>query len=210
MRIALFGGTFDPPHLGHLAVAEAAVLDFKLDCILFAPTGVQPLKLQANTTPFADRLEMVKAMCQPFDRFLASDVDAPRSDGLPNYTVDTLLRLRASYPTDQLYNIVGADSFLSLGEWKDPERLLELAEWIVASRPGYDLVRGMAIHGRQLSTDQMSRVHLLSDVHVNVSATELRERLSRGEDCSQLIDERTAAYIRTHRLYRRNATCAQK
>lgn len=197
MRIALFGGTFDPPHLGHLAVARAAAEAFALNRVLFAPVGHQPLK-QDQPASYADRLAMVALACAADRRFEASELDAPNADGTPNFTVDTLARLRAIEPGATLFNLVGADSFLDLPRWRGPARLLELAEWIVVSRPGFSLDHLAAL---SLTPEQRARVHLLETVHADVSATELRRRLRDGEPCTEFIPPAVFAYIRTHHLY---------
>lgn len=198
MRIALFGGTFDPPHLGHLAIATAAADAFQLDSVLFAPAGRQPLKPNANSSSFADRLTMTTLACAEDERFHASAIDAPRRDGQPNYTADTLAELEQSLPAAVVYNLVGADSFLSLPHWRDPARLLALAEWIVVSRPGFSLDD---LSSLELTPQQRTRVHLLQTVHEDVSATHLRERLHTGDSCVDLLPAAVASYIHTHRLY---------
>jgi nicotinate-nucleotide adenylyltransferase len=199
MRVALFGGSFDPPHYGHTAIATAAADVFDLDSVLFAPVGRQPLKAGAAPANFADRLAMVELACRTDPRFAVSDVDAPRSDGEPNYTVRTLSMLHDTRPDARLFNLVGADSFLSLPRWHDPERLLDLAEWIVVSRPGFPLADLSAL---QLTPRQRGRVHLLQTVHKDVAATNLRERLEAGDQCADVLDPAVAAYIEAHHLYR--------
>lgn len=199
MRIALFGGTFDPPHLGHLAVATAAADAFQLDSILFAPAGRQPLKLNSTPSSFADRLAMTTLACAQDERFHASAIDAPRPDGHPNYTVDTLAELEQTMPAVVLFNLVGADAFLSLPHWREPARLLALAEWIVVSRPGFSLDDLSALG---LTPQQRTRVRLLETVHEEISATSLRERLRTGDPCADLIPAAVSTYIQTHRLYR--------
>ena len=199
MRVALFGGTFDPPHRGHIAIATAAADAFGLDRVLFAPTGQQPLKSGFTATPFTDRLAMTELACAADPRFIVSMIDAPRSDGRPNYTVDTLAALREQLPTATIYNLVGADSFLSLRHWHQPERLLALAEWIVARRPGYSLYDLSGLH---LTTTERERVHLLENVYEDVSATEVRLRLAAGEGFGGLLPAAVADYIETRGLYR--------
>ncbi|HZY62997.1 MAG TPA: nicotinate-nucleotide adenylyltransferase [Edaphobacter sp.] len=199
MRVALFGGTFDPPHRGHLEAAAAAANAFHLDSVLFAPVGLQPLKPDVHSTPFADRLAMTQLACAADTRFAPSLLDAPRADGQPNYTVDTLMALRAEFPDAALFNLVGADSFLDLPRWRKPSRLLELAEWIVVSRPGFPLD---TLSKLGLTLGQRARVHLLETVHQEISATHLRERLREGDDCAGLVPAAVVEYIRAHRLYR--------
>ncbi len=210
MRVALFGGTFDPPHRGHLSVARAAADAFRLDSILFAPAGRQPLKSNgATSTSFADRLAMTALACASVDdrgkgsiedpRLQASALDAPRVDGLPNYTVDTLAELRRTRPGDTLFNLVGADSFLDLPRWREPARLLELAEWIVAARPGFSLED---LSPLRLTPHQRARVHLLASTDEDISATDLRRRLQTGDDCRGHVPAAVCDYIRSHGLYR--------
>jgi nicotinate-nucleotide adenylyltransferase len=199
MRVALFGGSFDPPHHGHVAIATAAADAFEVDTVLFAPTGHQPLKPEGASASFEDRLAMVELVCAEDARFEASTLDSPRADGLPNYTVETLSRLREMMPEAKLFNLVGADSFLDLPRWHLPERLLELAEWIVVSRPRFPL-GSLAELG--LTPSQRARIHLLKTVHEDVAATNLRERLEAGDPCDDLLPLTVATYIREHRLYR--------
>jgi nicotinate-nucleotide adenylyltransferase len=209
MRIALFGGTFDPPHRGHLAIARAAANRFALDRVLFAPAGLQPLKLDTRPTPFAARLALVSAACQPGHpdsdpRFVPSDIDAPNPDGRPNYTVDSLTTLAALHPQDTLFNLVGADAFLTLPKWREPDRLLSLAEWIVVTRPGYPLAEPelAPLAPLFLTPAQRARVHILSGVAEDVSATTLRARLRAADPCLDLLPAPVAACIARHNLYR--------
>jgi nicotinate-nucleotide adenylyltransferase len=199
MRVALFGGSFDPPHHGHIAIAKAAADAFDLDQVLFAPVGHQPLKPEGVPAPFTDRLAMVELACRQDPRFAVSDLDAPRPDGTPNYTVETLATLHESMPDARLFNLVGADSFLNLPRWHEPERLLDLAEWIVVSRPGFPLAD---LSPLGLTPHQRGRVHLLQTVHEDVAATNLRARLEAGDPCTDVLSPAVSAYIQAHQLYR--------
>jgi nicotinate-nucleotide adenylyltransferase len=198
MRVALFGGSFDPPHHGHIAIATAAADAFELDSVLFAPTGHQPLKPEGASASFDDRLAMVELVCTQDPRFVVSNLDSPRPDGMPNYTVETLTTLKEIMPEAKLFNLVGADSFLDLPRWHLPERLLELAEWIVVSRPGFPIG---SLSELGLTTNQRGRIHLLQTVHEDVAATNLRERLEAGDPCEDLLPSSVVAYIRANRLY---------
>jgi nicotinate-nucleotide adenylyltransferase len=168
MRVALLGGTFDPIHHGHLAVATAAAHTFALDQVIFAPAGRQPLKPEHPSASFPDRLAMTALACDSDPRFSASTIDAPRPDGAPNYTVDALITLHQRFPAATLFVIVGADSFLSLRRWHQPDRLLELAEWIVVSRPGFPLEDPSALAPLTLTPAQQARVHFLLTLHEDV------------------------------------------
>jgi nicotinate-nucleotide adenylyltransferase len=219
MRIALFGGTFDPIHRGHLALASAAADAFALDNVVFAPTGRQPLKSEAPIASFADRLAMAALACipdkvkpaflppvqSPDPRFVVSSLDAPHPDGSPNFTIDLISQLCRTMPAADLFVLTGADSFLDLPRWRSPDELLTLAEWIVVSRPGspltpafWDLPQFATL---ALTPTQRARVHLLATVHEEVSATDLRHRLQAGDPCPGLLPPAVAAYIHSHHLY---------
>jgi nicotinate-nucleotide adenylyltransferase len=202
MRVALFGGSFDPPHRGHIAIAKAAAECFALDQVLFAPVGHQPLKSHSSGASFDERLALTTLACMSDHRFTPSTIDAPHPDSAPNYTVDTLKRLQESMPAAQIFNLVGADSFVSLAQWRDPARLLALAEWIVVSRPGYP-ESGLVADppGLNLTAAQRSRIHILNTVHEDVAATHLRERLRTGDPCTDLLSPPVSGYIQTHHLY---------
>ena len=143
MRIAFFGGSFDPPHLGHARIAREAADRLRLDRVLFAPAGLQPLKRKnAPPVPFRTRLEMLQAMlADPSSadpRFETSDVDAPLPGERANYTYETLQRLKQHLsPADELFVLLGADSLLTLPHWHRARELLHSASWIVAARPGF-------------------------------------------------------------------------
>jgi len=198
MRVALFGGSFDPPHRGHVAIAKAAADQFALDQVFFAPAGRQPLKSQPSGASFDERLAMTTLACIADPRFTPSALDAPRPDGRPNYTVRTLRLLQESMPEARIFNLVGADSFFSLAQWRNPQKLLELAEWIVVSRPGFQLADPS---GMELTPTQRSRIHLLDSIHEDVAATHLRERLRAGDPCKDLLPGEVSGYIQHHHLY---------
>jgi nicotinate-nucleotide adenylyltransferase len=202
MRIALFGGSFDPPHRGHLAIARAAADSFALDQILFAPAGLQPLKLQPSGASFDERLAMTTLASISDPRFIPSTIDAPRPDGSPNFTVDALRLLRDSAPGAHIFNLIGADSFFSLGRWRNPHQLLEQCDWIVVSRPGYSQSELVADPpGLELTPAQRSRIHVLNTVHEDVAATNLRARLRVGDPCTDLLPPQVSGYIQAHHLY---------
>ncbi|HLY42133.1 MAG TPA: nicotinate (nicotinamide) nucleotide adenylyltransferase [Terracidiphilus sp.] len=142
-RIAFFGGSFDPPHHGHLAIAAAARDALHLDQVLFAPVGTQPLKPRGSTADFADRLAMTRLAIAQEPAFAISMADAP-STAKPNYTIDTLLRLRGELSSnDALFCLIGADSFLGLRRWHRGAEIPFVAPLIVASRPG-DIISDLA------------------------------------------------------------------
>jgi nicotinate-nucleotide adenylyltransferase len=209
MRVALFGGSFDPPHRGHLAIAAAAADAYALDRVLFAPAARQPLKRQGHAASYDQRVEMCALACHELGeetsapgRFRVSMLDAPLADGSPNYTVRTLELLADAYPAARRFNLAGADSFRHLGQWREPHRLLQLAEWIVVSRPGVPLKYPGNL---TLTEAQRARIHLLDTVHEDVAASTLRQRLAQPApvgDLDELLPASVAAYIAAHQLYR--------
>src|SRR6476661_7108078 len=138
-RIAFFGGSFDPPHLGHIGIARAAQTALQLDTVLFAPVGSQPLKPFGSTATFEDRIAMTELAIRGLPNFAISFADAPDPSGEPNYTIDTLHRLQAQFPSAQIFTLMGADSFLSLSRWYRGNEIPFVAPLIVASRPGQRL-----------------------------------------------------------------------
>src|ERR1700721_902658 len=138
-RIAFFGGSFDPPHLGHLAVARAAQEALHLDHVLFAPVGSQPLKPRGATAPFKDRLEMTRLAIADDPEFEISLLDAPHADGAPNYTLDTMHSLPAHLPGAETFLLLGADSFALLRNWRGAAEIPFRASLVVASRPGQNI-----------------------------------------------------------------------
>ncbi len=144
MRVAFFGGSFDPPHMGHLAIARAARDAFHLNVVLFAPVGAQPLKPEGSAAGFEDRLAMTRLAIQGEPGFAVSLADAPKTCGnrdlMPNYTLDALDGLRAEFkPETALYCLMGADSFFGLQHWHRAAEIPYAASLIVASRPGQPL-----------------------------------------------------------------------
>jgi len=205
MRVGFYGGSFDPPHCGHLAVAQAAAEAFALDTMLLAPTAQQPLKPQGAEASFDDRLAMVRLLCEGQRGLEASELEAPsKSDqnvAGPNYTIDTLRHLRAQLqPSDEIFVVVGIDAFLELERWRDPRGLLAAAQWVVVTRPKFPPDRLAAM---ELSAEERARVHVLTELQVPVSATEIRRALQAGEDCSEWLPQRVLDYICKHGLYRK-------
>lgn len=198
-RIAFFGGTFDPPHRGHLIVARAAADRFRLDRVLFAPVARQPLKPERAAPTILHRYAMVTLATADDPRFVPSQLDVTDT-GQPNYTVDTLARLRDAMPNAKLFSLIGADAFQSIAQWREPQKLLALCDWIVAARPGYSLdALETALPPGTLSEpldqdpdgdgllllngdDTNTRLLLLPETHEAVSATRVRSAVSQDFD----------------------------
>jgi nicotinate-nucleotide adenylyltransferase len=213
--VALFGGTFDPVHAGHMAVAQAAQRRFDLDEIYFIPSSRPPHKSRSELTPFVHRYAMVVLACADHRGFLPSLAEAPMDGATPHffYTVDTVRRFRREHPDDQIYFIVGADQFLEIPTWKNYESLLDLCDFIIASRPGFriDALRLVVPPeklGRTPADDagkivlRKSVIHLLTTVSSHVSSTEVRERLDQQKSIHGLVPSRVEEYILGQALYR--------
>ncbi|WP_164981409.1 nicotinate (nicotinamide) nucleotide adenylyltransferase [Silvibacterium dinghuense] len=217
MRIGFFGGSFDPPHLGHIALARLAADRLGLERVLLAPVGRQPLK-HGDVAPFADRVAMLRLAVETDPRLEVSLVDAPMPEGQPNYTVDTLRRLRLELPpASRLYCIIGADSFLTLNKWHDASGLFAESDLVVGARPGFALDEaawalpsGVTVEskvedrpecrGYRLRHPQGSAMlYFLPDLAEEVSATEIRLELQARAD--ERVDPAVTAYIREHELY---------
>jgi nicotinate-nucleotide adenylyltransferase len=199
-RTAFFGGSFDPPHLGHLAVARAAREALALDRVLFAPVGTQPLKPTGSTARFDDRLAMTKLAISGEPAFEISLADAPKPSDAPNYTLDTLKNLKSGMPKDgALYCLMGADSLAGLRLWHCAAEIPFVAPLIVASRPGQplddlkalmppgltmensdasDLAESgieVRIYSLSNSAKQRAPFYLLPGLNVEISASQIRE-----------------------------------
>jgi nicotinate-nucleotide adenylyltransferase len=194
----VFGGTFDPIHYAHLAVAEAAREAFDLRRILFIPAAQPPHKPDRPITSAADRFAMVEAAIAGNDQFEISRVELDR--GGPSYTAETLASLRATDGDDPLALILSAESFAELPTWHEPERILELAAAVVvAPRYGYEEV-DEGFLARQFPSSS-GRAVFLDGPRIRMSASEVRERAASGRSIRYLVPDAVAAYIGDHGLY---------
>jgi nicotinate-nucleotide adenylyltransferase len=213
-NFAFYGGTFDPIHRGHLAVAKAALADprFKLQSIYFIPASVPPHKQGQPITSYADRLAMLQlALAESGEKgFVASQLEAPNPSGVPNYSVNSVRRLkeilRAEHRDPELYFIVGVDSFRELGSWRDPAALMRECKFIVASRPGFSLPKASDLLPTQLKKEFPEgvdgKVFLLPTVAEDVSSTQIRDAVADRKPLGRYVTAGVAAYIAEHQLYR--------
>lgn len=205
-RIGILGGTFDPPHLGHLLIAETARVGLGLESVLFLPAGEPWLKSGQWITPAHHRLRMVQLAVADNPDFGVSDCEVRRSG--PTYTVDTLRELRAGYPdATELYFIVGSDVLAQFHRWKEPEGILELCRLAVIERPGGPPnslpIDGIATMGERFPAAVASgAVVSVAGPRVDFSASELRRALAAGRSARYQIPDVVVAYIAEHELYR--------
>lgn len=203
MRYGLLGGTFDPPHFGHLALARAALATGWIDRVLLMPAFDPPHKSRSDMTPAPLRLALAQALAEEDPRLDASPFEIDR--GGTSYTIDTIRALLATHPADTFRLIVGADMALQMHTWREADALVPLARPMVAARPGSDLppdfltdpAPGLLPENRRILQDGRFPME-----PVDISSTTLRAALAAGEDCRALVPAPVLDCIRAHGLYR--------
>jgi nicotinate-nucleotide adenylyltransferase len=198
-RLGVLGGTFDPPHIGHLWLATAAVDELDLAKVLLVPAANPPHKRRRSISHAADRVLMTRLAVANDPRLDVSLVELER-DG-PSYTVDTLADLGRRHPDMDLVLILAADSLAQIDTWREPERLLELASWAVGPRPGTPLPDRAALVARWGRS--ASRIHFLGGPALDVSGTLIRRRVAAGRAIRYLVPRAVEELIVDRRLYRR-------
>jgi nicotinate-nucleotide adenylyltransferase len=198
VTLGVFGGTFDPPHLGHLSAAQEALERCGLQRVLFVPSERNPLKVDAQRSPTEHRVAMVKLAIADDPRFELSYADLG-GDG-PSFTVDLLERLQHEHAGAELAFIGGMDIPHELHRWREPLRVLELAHLIVISRPGSEWVSLEGLEERLPGAS--GRITVVETPGVALSSTELRQRAAEGRSLRYLVPDAVAAYIAEHGLYR--------
>jgi nicotinate-nucleotide adenylyltransferase len=225
MNIGLFGGTFDPIHKGHVALARAALEQYKLHKILFVPANIPPHKQKQPLLSFVHRFAMLALATTEEKAFVPSLLEAPeevaRKGGAPNYTIDTVQRLKQSLKaSDQLFLLIGMDAFAEIAQWQQAEALFRECEFVVASRPGYSLADvanalpeklrprpevTKPFHKQAATGDLVLKgatIHLMADLHQPASATAIREAAAAGKPMGRFLDAPVAEYIRKMGLYK--------
>jgi len=230
MNIGLFGGTFDPVHRGHLALAKAAMERCKLHRVYFVPAHIPPHKQKQPLTAFAHRFAMLALATADEKAFVPSMLEAPE-EGVttirkdrperPNYTIDTVRRLKLSLKaSDKLFLLIGMDAFADIAKWREAEALFRECEFIVAGRPGYFLADvANALPESLRPRPEMTRpfhkqaatgdlvlpgvtIHLLGDLRQPAAATAIREAAAAGKPLGRFVDAPVAEYIRKMGLYK--------
>jgi nicotinate-nucleotide adenylyltransferase len=186
-RIGLFGGTFDPIHLGHLIVAQEALEVAQLDKIVFIPAFSPPHKSQDPLSPAADRLAMVQTVLMDDKRFVVSSYEVDK--GGTSYTVETLQHFSHEFPSADLFFIMGADSFQQIMSWKNPQQIAKMATLLVIARPGFLVTQGEIPYKSVVIPE------------LPISSSIIRDKIRAGKSIKYLVPESAFHYIKKHNLY---------
>jgi nicotinate-nucleotide adenylyltransferase len=195
MRFGVMGGTFDPIHYGHLVTAEEALQQFGLDEVVFVPTGRPWMKQHEVVSPAEDRYLMTVIATASNPRFRVSRMEVDREGA--TYTIDTLRGLKAELgPSAELFFITGADAIVEILQWKEPAELFEIAHFIAATRPGYDIA---ALGDR---ATQNPGITVMNIPALAISSTDVRDRVAHGRPIRYLVPEGVKSYVEKAELYR--------
>ena len=197
-RLGIFGGTFDPIHMGHLAAAERVREDARLDAVVFMPAGVPVFKLGQKVTRGEDRLQMVRLATEGNPYFDVSDIEVKRAGN--TYTYETLRVLREHYPANvELFFIAGADAIITLGKWRNALELTHLAHFIAMTRPGYsqdEAKRSVFVDGQRLD------VSFLEVPGLNISSSYVRSCVGENRTIRYIVPDPVRVYVEKNHLYR--------
>jgi nicotinate-nucleotide adenylyltransferase len=198
VRVGFLGGTFDPPHNGHLMIAQKAIEELSLEEVNFAPARMPPHKPGEEITPIRHRVEMVRLAIRDNPRFVLSYIDVDREG--PSYSVDSLRILRdAWHDSIEIYFLMGTDSLASILSWHNPEELIRMCKLAVFARPGF------TANLDELATklpEIRRQIVFINSAIMDISATEIQRRVHSGESIKELVPEPVEQYIRANKLYR--------
>ncbi len=190
-KIGLFGGTFDPPHLGHLISAQEVQDKLKLDRIFFLPASLPPHKKKVKISPAIHRLKMIRLATQDNHNFKVLDLELKRKGD--SYTVDTLRELRKKYSDTRFFLILGSDNLNHIHTWKSPGEIFKLSKVVFISRPG----AGLNTDSKWLRHSRLLDVKL-----IDISSSDIRMRIKQGKSIKYLVSEKVLKYIQRHSLYK--------
>lgn len=213
-RIGIFGGTFNPIHLGHVKAALEVQKNFWLDKVLLIPSYIPPHKGSPDIVPPSDRLRMVKMAVEAYPQFIPSPVEIEARG--KSYSILTLAALKRQYPQALMFFILGIDAFLDIETWRDYEKVLEQCHFIVISRPGYNLGDAKKVLGGKLAkrmiqvcgpldfdeeTWLVNKIFLLSIPALAISSKDIRRKIKKGESIDGLVAESVEEYIQINKFY---------
>jgi len=191
MTVGVFGGTFDPPHIGHLLVAGHARESLGLDTLVLIPSSTSPHKRDRRLTPPEDRLAMVRLAVAGVPGMEVSDIEVRR--GGVSYTIDTLRMVQAGYPDAELTLLIGMDNVADFGTWRDPEGILALAQVVVLTRPGYS--------APPQADSYLRRMRLCGVPEIEIASRDIRRRVLEGRSIHWMVTDEVEHYILQHGLY---------
>jgi nicotinate-nucleotide adenylyltransferase len=204
MKVGIFGGTFDPVHVGHLIMAEHCQEQARLDHVWFVPAARPPHKAEAELTPFPRRVEMLELALAGNPAFQIDQLEKDRPG--PSFTVDTLESLHGAHPEAELHWIMGSDSLYDLPSWRSPDRVVELAGLLIVARPAWTVwpVEQLrtALHLPAEASVGMQVVHTPL---IEISSRDLRRRVAERRSIRYMVPRAVECYIDTHRLYQEGA-----
>ena len=195
-RIGLFGGTFNPIHVGHLTIAEEARLSAGLDRVIFIPSGESYFKDPREIASREDRLQMTKLACG--DAYEVSDIEIRREG--PSYTAVTCRAFQEMYPEDTLYLILGADSLMEIDRWRDPGAIFDAVTVLAFTRGGEDNAAFKA-EAERLRDKYGARIDIIDVFTLDVSSSDIRRFIAGGHAFRHLVSEPVYRYIKEHKLY---------
>jgi nicotinate-nucleotide adenylyltransferase len=190
-KLGILGGTFDPPHLAHLIAGEWAGEVFALDRLLFIPANIPPHKSSERISSGAHRLAMTQIAIQGNDKFEVSNIELDRRG--TSYTIDTLREIQEEYSPEKIFLFIGLDQLAIFNTWHKSEEIFEIAEVVVMARPSHTL--------GEIDFSLMNRVKVLSIPLLDISSTEIRERVRAGKSIRYVVPDKVREYIAEHRLY---------
>ncbi len=201
MRLGVFGGTFDPVHMGHLVLAEQCREQARLDQVLFIPAARPPHKQTVVLTSYAERVEMLALAISGQPAFRIDDLEKNRPG--PSYTVDTLSQLQEKYAGAELHLLIGADTLHDLPQWHQPARILELAGLLVVPRPGFEVLDASAVKKMLALSDSITlRYQVCPIPFLDIASRDLRRRIAQGQSIRYLVPRAAEAYVRDKGLYK--------
>lgn len=199
MKVGILGGTFDPVHYGHLEIAKQALRELSLDELIIIPANMQPFKLNVPVTIGTHRIEMLKLAFEGVDKIEISYYELDKDE--VSYTIHTLNEFKKKYPNGEIWFLLGTDAFLKIEQWKNAKELLTGYNLIVGSRPGYkeeELDRQI----RHLEQTYLTRIHKIDNKKLNISSTEIKNRIRQGRTLEKLVPPAVERYINQHALYK--------
>ena len=198
MRIGVLGGTFDPVHLGHIKISKAVMDEMNLDKMIFIPSYVSPHKQETKPADSNDRLSMLRLSLKDEENLEIDEHELNKHE--ISYSIDTIDYLRQKYQNDELFWIIGADMLFYIAKWHESKKVLESIAFVAVGRRGYEY-KNMAEHISMLKKDHHARIFLCRISNVDISSTDIRNKVRKGLPVSDMLHPDAERYIKNNRLY---------